>query len=251
MDNNTSPDQDSTNQPKEPPNILTTPRQLRTHSIQLDRIERQLDVIQHQLAQVTNASPCSPTTRYCCRSTCCSYLGPHQTPSTDIGKTAIKNLDDTMSVIFEGNQIRLQPTGNRGRAYTSHVICFICKTLAQINNTMASPSPHLFTKNGKLDRMLCPILTRMTSMEERIQELNKAEVCRACLQAKTSEPMSHYGSACNALNIEFLKYFKCKHDSCKVRYTLCADHQADNSDQLHAWRQRESSAVEFLKPTNK
>ena len=130
---------------------------------------------------------------------------------------------------YNGQTINLEPFSGSQRFFKADLICFICQTLAQTPNP--APSPHIFTKNGRLERFLCPKLVSMASMEERCSTLERSDICLACLNGRLSDHR-HSGRICNSLDLPGMHILKCYHVGCKKRWTLCVTHKQDNAQNI-------------------
>ena len=130
---------------------------------------------------------------------------------------------------YNGQAINLVPYGNGQRFSKADMICFVCQTLP--NTSALSPSPHIFTRNGRLERFLCPRLTSLSSMEERASTLERSGICMACLNGLTTDHR-HNGQTCGSLESPSMQVLKCYHVGCRKRWTLCVTHKQENAQNI-------------------
>ena len=200
----------------------------------------------NQFGHYANSCPSAHLFTFC--TTCqrshlpglCTPRPPSQliglTPQKARPSTLVHKPDGTIFTHVEGESIQLQRI-EPGPYFSGIITCFVCKALNGTPGIPASPSMHIFTLGGKLERYLCPSLTSIPTMEDRVFHLDKNKACRACLGGYTLQP-SHNGKACQMLmKTEGVKHLKCSDTDCRVRYTLCVEHKTENRFKIQEYIQ--------------
>ena len=102
--------------------------------------------------------------------------------------------------------------------------CRICKIKASNEGMELQPKVHKVTRNGLIIRESCPVLQELCSIEEKIQVLRENNICRSCLCLGV-RTLSHPDESCNYVSEKKLLFLKCKFPKCRLRATLCDQHQ--------------------------
>ena len=140
--------------------------------------------------------------------------------------------DGTIFTLIGGQQIQLHRI-EQGLWFSGITTCFICKALEGTPGVPNSPSKHIFTPTGRLERYLCPSLISIPTMEGRISHLDRVQACKACLSEYITSQPNHNGQSCQLLlKAEGARHLKCSNTNCRVRYTLCTEHKGENQPKL-------------------
>ena len=161
---------------------------------------------------------------------------PGPTPPRPASSSIIYKPDGTMFT-NTGNQLVQLHRIEQGHGYFSGVTtCFVCKALEGTPGVSTSPSKHIFTPGGRLERYLCPTLLSIPTMEERVAHLDRATVCKACLSESTTSQPRHNGEPCQLLvRVDVARHLKCNNSNCRVRYTLCTEHKNENQHKIQEY----------------
>ena len=146
-----------------------------------------------------------------------------------------RNGKPVSQTIYNGQSVSLTPFGDGQSYFKADLTCFVCQHLPQ--SSVSTPSMHIFTKNGRLERTLCPRLVALPTMEDRCKALEESDVCLACLNGRLSDHQ-HGGRLCNSLDISGMHALKCYHVGCKKRWALCVTHKQDNSQNIANYKKR-------------
>ena len=123
---------------------------------------------------------------------------------------------------------RTQRTRFAGAPGTSpRMSCTICEAKAKLDNITVQLIEHPKLATGKPLREACPTIAGLPDMKSRVELLNKLNICLACIKSRLSE-QDHNGNTCD---LPF-PGLRCSVPGCKIRYTLCLEHKADNEGQL-------------------
>ena len=226
-----------------PPTLqLPLPQTRPNHSKPLDNIQC---FKCNQYGHYANSCPTALTLPFCM--TChrahlpgqCTPRPLNQIPGIAAPKARptalLHNPDGTIFTLIGGQQIQLHRI-EQGLWFSGITTCFICKALEGIPGVPNSPSKHIFTPTGRLERYLCPSLISIPTMEGRISHLDRVQACKACLSEYTTSQPNHNGQSCQLLlKAEGARHLKCSKADCRVRYTLCTEHKSENQPKLQEY----------------
>ena len=191
------------------------------------------------MGHYANSCPSRPTTPNCVQ--CSTQHQPglcpqRQNDGTRKNSPLTRNqVTGSVTTTMNNGTINLQPCEQNSGYFTGITTCLLCQKEAQQLNTTPTPSEHIFTPSGRLERLLCPSMTRLATMEERVAKLDRWRICRACLNSSVDNAPSHTGAHCQALSRPNTQHLKCAHPDCTLRYTLCLEHRSQNQEKLNVY----------------
>ena len=153
-------------------------------------------------------------------------------PSNAPWRRNIVDQNGNATIHFGGQQVQLRRIEDGWDYLQGEVCCYLCRIFAQKRGYDIPPSTHIFTPSGKLDRSLCPLLLALPTLEERVQELDKYQICRACLTNQKGSSPDHSNGVCSQLIHETFKHLKCNNSQCKVGYMVCVEHKEENQEKI-------------------
>ena len=142
--------------------------------------------------------------------------------------------DDTTP---QKKQLRAPGSSNQGAAKNSGqkqgprvsndgAKCGLCKRLTEFG-IKPKDSKHHLTLRGNTEPESCGHL-RDLNIQQMAELFKKYEMCRVCAYRKISD--AHHEDKCNYTKKVTLA--KCQVKSCSLRYFLCAEHEAENENQI-------------------
>ena len=192
-----------------------------------------------RMGHYANSCPSRPTTPNCVQCSTQHSPGPcpqQQNDGTRKNSPLTRNqVTGSVTTTMNNDTINLQPCEQNSGYFTGITTCLLCQKEAQQLNTTPTPSEHIFTPSGRLERLLCPTMTRLATMEERVAKLDRWRICRACLNSSVDNAPSHTGAHCQALNRPNTQHLKCSQSGCPIRYTLCLEHKNQNQEKLNVY----------------
>ena len=191
------------------------------------------------MGHYANACPSRPNLINCLK--CSAQHAPGPCPSRPISNNRRNHpivhnpTTGEITTTMNNDVINLQPCEQNSGYFSGNTTCILCQTEAQQANKTATPSPHIFMPSGRLERLLCPSMTKLQSMEARVAMLDQWGICKACLNSSINNAPSHTGNHCRALDRPNTQHLKCTQADCPVRYTLCLEHRSQNQEKINIY----------------
>ena len=191
------------------------------------------------MGHYANACPSRPNLINCLK--CSAQHTPGPCPSRPISNNRRNHpivhnpTTGEITTTMNNDVINLQPCEQNSGYFSGNTTCILCQTEAQQANKTVAPSPHIFMPSGRLERLLCPSMTKLQSMEARVAMLDQWGICKACLNSSINNAPSHTGNHCRALDRPNTQHLKCAQADCPIRYTLCLEHRSQNQEKINIY----------------
>ena len=191
------------------------------------------------MGHYANSCPSKPTLINC--SKCSAQHAPGPCPLKPVNNNKRNHpivhnpTTGEVTTTMNNDVINLQPCEQNSGYFSGSTTCILCQTEAQHANKTAAPSPHIFMPSGRLERLLCPSMTKLASMEARVAVLDQWRICKACLNSSVDNAPSHSGTHCQALDRPNTRHLKCAQVNCPIRYTLCVEHRSQNQEKINVY----------------